>query len=88
MQLLTCNQWTEAGDLCGAIRAKLKEAEEVGNPIGKPAVSTNLDPRYISDTELTTRQHTPADMIPQHINSSELPGLAPVGEDGTNPKET
>jgi hypothetical protein len=24
-------------------------------------------------------------MIPQHINSSELPGLAPVREDATNP---
>jgi hypothetical protein len=24
---------------------KLEEAEEEGNPIGRPAVSTNLDPR-------------------------------------------
>jgi hypothetical protein len=31
-------------DPCGWIKEKLEEAEEEGNPIGRPAVSTNLDP--------------------------------------------
>jgi hypothetical protein len=35
-----------------------------GNPIGGPAVSTNLDPRILPDTEPPTRQHTPADIRP------------------------
>jgi hypothetical protein len=44
MQILTPNQWTEARDPCGRIREKLKEAEDEGNPIGRAAVSTNLEP--------------------------------------------
>jgi hypothetical protein len=44
MQILTHNQWTEAADPCDWIREKLEEAEEEGNPIGRPAVSINLDP--------------------------------------------
>jgi|UPI0000F49788 hypothetical protein len=40
----------------------LKETEVDGDPIGRPAVSTNLDPRDLSDTEPPTRQHTPDDM--------------------------
>jgi hypothetical protein len=47
----------------------LEEAEEEGHPIGRPSVSTNLDPRDLSDTEPTTRQHTPADIRPQtHVH--------------------
>ena len=49
---------------CGSIREKLEEAEEEGNPVRRPAVSTNLDPRGLSDTELPTRQHTLADIRP------------------------
>jgi hypothetical protein len=47
MQILKPNQ---AGDpsFCGSIREKLEEAEE-GDLIGRPAVSTNLDPK-ISQT--------------------------------------
>jgi hypothetical protein len=56
---LTPNQWTKAGDPCGGwIRERLEEAEENGDPIGRPAVSTNLDPRDLSDTEPPTRWHT------------------------------
>ena len=40
------------------------EAKEEGNPIGRPAVSTNLDTCDLSDTEPPTKQHTPADMRP------------------------
>jgi hypothetical protein len=46
------------------MKEKLEEAEEEGNPIGRPAVSANLDPRDCSDTEPPTRQHIPADMRP------------------------
>ena len=44
MQIFIPNQWTEAGDPCVWIREKLEEAEEEGDPIGIPAVSTSLDP--------------------------------------------
>jgi hypothetical protein len=43
---------------------RLKEAEEKGNPVGGPAVLVNLDPWDLSNTGLTNRQHTPADMKP------------------------
>jgi len=62
IQICAPKQWTEAADPCGWIRGKPEEAEEEGDPIGKPAVSTNQDPWYLSDTEPPTRQHTPADM--------------------------
>jgi len=54
---------------CGWIREKLEEAEEGGDSIGRTAISTNPHPRDLSDTEPPTRQHTPADMRPQHIYS-------------------
>jgi hypothetical protein len=67
-QIFTLNQLAEPGDPCGWIREKLENAEEEGNPIGRPAVSTNMDPWDCSDTEPQTRQHTPADMrSPTHI---------------------
>jgi hypothetical protein len=42
MQIFAPNQWTEAAHFCGLIREKLEEAEEEGNPVGGPAVSTHL----------------------------------------------
>jgi hypothetical protein len=35
---------------------RLEGAEEESNPIGRPAVSTNLDSRDLSDTEPPTNQ--------------------------------
>jgi hypothetical protein len=68
MQVFVRNQWTEADDPCGWIRGKVEEAEAEGNPVTAPAVSINLDPQYLSNTWLPTRQHTPADMRPpKHI---------------------
>jgi hypothetical protein len=52
---------------CGRIIETLEEAEEEVNTMGRPAVSTNLDPQDLSDTEPPIRQHIPADMRPQHI---------------------
>jgi hypothetical protein len=46
---------TEAVDSFGWIREKLEEDEEEGDPIGRTAVSTNLDPWDLSDTESPTR---------------------------------
>jgi hypothetical protein len=43
---------------------KLEKVEEEGNPVGRRAVSTNLDPQDLSDTGPPTRQHTPADLRP------------------------
>jgi hypothetical protein len=66
---------------------KLEEAEK-DDPMGIPAVSTNLDLRDLSDTEPSTRQHTLADMRPRRIYSRGLLGLASVREDAPNPQET
>ena len=45
-------QWTET---CGWIRERLEEAKEKFDPIGRPAVSTNLEPWDHLDTEPSTR---------------------------------
>jgi hypothetical protein len=55
-QTFTSNQWTETADPCGWVRVKLEEAEEESNPAGRPAVSTKLDPRDLSDTGPPNRQ--------------------------------
>jgi len=60
---ITPNQWTEA-DPCGWIREEVEEAEEQGDPVGGPAVSTNLDLWDLSDIEPSDRQQTSADMRP------------------------
>jgi hypothetical protein len=66
MQILTTNQWSQVRAPCDWIRARVKEAEEEGNPIRRQAVSTNLDCCDLSDTEPTTRQHRVADLRPPH----------------------
>ena len=78
MQIFTSNQWTEAGDPCGWIREKLEVAKEEDDPIGRPAVSTNLDqPGSIYQLICGS----------QHINRG-LPGLDSVREDAPNHQET
>lgn len=63
MQIVIPNQWTEANP-CGWIKERLEKAEEEGDPIGRPGVSTILDPQDRSDTEPPARQHTLSDMSP------------------------
>ena len=64
---------------------RLEEAEEEVSPIGRPAVSTNPDPRELPETEPPTRSiHRPV-LGPWHKYSRGLPGQALVGEDALNP---
>jgi hypothetical protein len=44
MQILTQNHWNEFRDPSGGIRRRVKGVEVDGDHIGRPAVSTNLDP--------------------------------------------
>jgi hypothetical protein len=44
MEILTSNQRTEVQDPCGCIKERLEEAEEEGNPIVRPSVSTDPEP--------------------------------------------
>jgi hypothetical protein len=70
----------------------MEEGEEVGDPIGRPEVSTNSYPWELSETEPPTRQHTvdgPRKACPiLHICSRGLPGLASLVEDVPSPPET
>jgi hypothetical protein len=59
-----------------------KKLRKEDGPIGRPAVSTNLDP---SDTEPLTRQHIQAGL---RLIYRGLPGLATVGEYSPNSPET
>ena len=65
MQIFAPNQWTEAADHCCWIRERLKEAKDEGYPVGRPAVSINMDLWDLSNTGQPNRQHIPADMRPQ-----------------------
>jgi hypothetical protein len=80
MQTLTPNQWTEVGDCYGGIRGRMEGTEGESKPTGKPAVSTNPDPREPPESEPPTRQHTRA-----YIYSRKQPGLVSVGENMPNP---
>jgi hypothetical protein len=51
MQIYAPNQWTEAADPCGCITKRQEEAKKEGNHVGGPAVSINLDPQDLSNTE-------------------------------------
>jgi hypothetical protein len=51
MQILACNHWNEVRDFYGLIRGRIEEAEGEGDPIGRPTVLTNQDPRGLSETE-------------------------------------
>jgi hypothetical protein len=42
----------------------MEEAEEVYDPVGRPAVSTNMGSQDLSDTDPPTRQHTLDDEAP------------------------
>ena len=49
------------------MRERLEDIEAESDPIARPAVSINLEPRDLSDIEPPTRQHVPADMsFPTH----------------------
>jgi hypothetical protein len=83
-QILKSNHWTEVRNPYGWIRGRIKGAVGEGNPIGRPAASTDPDSREFSDTEPPTRLVRG----PWHIYSRGLPGLVSVGEDVLNPQET
>jgi len=63
--------------ICVTIIIIGRESKGEVDAIGRPAGSTNVDPREFLETELPTRQHTQAGL--------GLPSLASVGEDALNP---
>jgi len=48
-QIITSNHWTEVWTPYGRIRGRTEGPKGEGDPIGRPAVSTNLHPWEISD---------------------------------------
>jgi hypothetical protein len=78
MLILTSNQWRKVRDPCGWIRESLEEAEEGGDPIGRPAVSTN---QYLWDFwAINQAAYTSWFKAPTHT-------LASMSEDAPNPWE-
>ena len=56
------------------IRGMIEEAERESNPIGRWTVSTNLDPRELTETEPPTRNIHELVKGPWHICSRGLSG--------------
>jgi hypothetical protein len=56
MQIPTPNHWTEIRGLYGRIRGRIERAEVEGDPIRRPAVSTNPGPWDLPETDPPTRQ--------------------------------
>ena len=87
MKIFIPNRLKKFTDPCGWISEKLIEAEQEGNPVGRPAVSTNLNPKDPSKTGQPTRQHTPDDMRPTTHIQQDTVGLDTVSEDTHNAQE-
>jgi hypothetical protein len=62
-QILTPNHWTEVRDPYGGIGGKTEGSEGDGNPIRRPAFSTNPDPWMLPESEPPTK-HTQAGLRP------------------------
>jgi hypothetical protein len=56
-----------SGDSYGSVRGRIKGTEEDGNPIGRPTLSTNMDPWELPEINPPTKEHiqTRADLRPQ-----------------------
>ena len=68
MQILMANHWTEVRDPYGGIRGRTEGGEGDDNPIGRPTMSTNLDPWELLETEPPTKEHTQAGLrAPEHM---------------------
>jgi hypothetical protein len=67
MQIFTTNHWTEVIDPYGRVRGRTEGTKGDGNPIGRPTVSTNLDPSEFTEIKPPTKEHTWAGPWPRRI---------------------
>jgi hypothetical protein len=58
MQILTANHWIEIGNPYGRVRGRIERAEGDGEPIRRPAVSTNLDHSELPETKPKSNEQT------------------------------
>jgi hypothetical protein len=88
MQKLTAKHSTEAGNHYGRVKGRIQRIERNGDPVGKPTVSTNLDPgsswRLNHQPKNIHRLVKGPYVAEMHICSRGLPCLALVGEDALN----
>jgi hypothetical protein len=77
MQILTAKHWTEVWDPYGRDRGRIEGAEGDGNHIGRPTVSSNLDPWELPETEPPTKDPTWTVLKPlTHMKQDCLSGLS------------
>jgi hypothetical protein len=60
MQILTDNHWTETWDTYGTVRKRIEGADENVGTIGRPTLSTNLEPWELPETKPPFKEHTRA----------------------------
>jgi hypothetical protein len=80
MQISTNRHWTEFGDPYERVRGRIEGPQGDDNPKGRPAMSTNLNPWELPETEPPIKDHTGLVQGPWHIRSRGLPCLASVEE--------
>jgi hypothetical protein len=83
MQILTY----PGGDPYGRVSGRFGGPQGDGNPTGRPAVSTNLNPWQLPETKLTPKSIHGLVQGPRHLCSRGLPCLASVGQDAPNSAE-
>jgi hypothetical protein len=59
MQIRIGNHWTEVFDPYGIVWERFKELKGL-QPQRKANIATNLDPWELTETNLQTKEHTPA----------------------------
>jgi hypothetical protein len=58
MQIPTDKYWMEVKDPCGRVKRRTEGSQRYSSPIGRPIVSTNLDPWELPGTEPPMKEHT------------------------------
>jgi hypothetical protein len=60
MQILTAKHWMKVGNPYGRVGRRIGGPEGDDNPIGRPTVSTNLDPWELPETKAGAKKHPQA----------------------------
>jgi hypothetical protein len=67
----TAKHWMEVRDLYGRDGGRTEGAEGNGGPMGRPTVSTNLDPWKLPENKPPTKEHARSGLLPPAAHIAE-----------------